>query len=88
MKGNPGLPSDPQMAHSFEVQLERLMTATPDEKSSDIAANTSKLQLVTMRTPPNTPCHNGSELVTIRQLIELLESAFFKRHDKHIFVCE
>lgn len=66
MRGNPGLPSDSHAARSFEVQLESLMTATPDEKSSDTAVNTSNLQLVTTRAAPNTPCHNDSEPVTIR----------------------
>jgi hypothetical protein len=75
MKGDPSSPSDSQTARSFEVQLERLMTTTSDEKSSDTAVNTSKLQMEATRTPPNTPCHNGSEPVTIRQLIELFESA-------------
>jgi hypothetical protein len=51
------------------------MMATRDEKSSDTAVDTSNLQRVATRTPPNAPCHNGSEPVTIRQLIELSESA-------------
>jgi hypothetical protein len=51
------------------------MTAARDEKSSDTAVDTSKLHQVASREPPNTPYHDGSELVTIRQLIELLESA-------------
>ncbi|KAI7977483.1 hypothetical protein EIK77_000316 [Talaromyces pinophilus] len=75
MKGDPGLPSDTQTARSFEVQLDRLVRVARDEKSSDTADDISKLQLVATRTPPNTPCHDGSEPVTIGQLIELLESA-------------
>jgi hypothetical protein len=39
MKGDPGLPSDSQTARSFEVQLEHLMTATRNEKSSDTAVD-------------------------------------------------
>ncbi|KAI7970984.1 hypothetical protein EIK77_005252 [Talaromyces pinophilus] len=73
MKGDPGLPSNSQTARSFDVQLDHLVRIARDEKSSD--TDTSKLQLVATRTPPNTPCHDGSEPVTTRQLIELLESA-------------
>ena len=90
MKGDPGLPSDSQTARSFEVQVESLVTTTPDEKSSDTAVNTSKLQVVTTRTPPNTACHNGSEPLTIRQLIELLEAAVAQGRSRQVVpaVCE
>ncbi|KAI7970336.1 hypothetical protein EIK77_002433 [Talaromyces pinophilus] len=84
MKGDPGLPSDSQTARSFEVQLDRLVRIARDEKSSDTADDASKLQLVATRTPPNTPCHDDSEPVTIGQLIELFESAVEAQGGAHV----
>ncbi|EED11527.1 conserved hypothetical protein [Talaromyces stipitatus ATCC 10500] len=74
MKRDPGLAPDSQTAPSIKARLERLVTAR-DGESSDTAVDTSKLSLVATRTPPNTPRYDGSEPVTIRQLIELLEAA-------------